>query len=217
MPRGRRKILIVSILIIGALSWCLKPVLRQIGRFLILDEPAFAADAVVVLYTGVEYYSRLIEAARLYNEGRSKRVVINGNRKSDVLVELEKKGYETCCPWYEDHVRVLEMFGVPRSDIIFISGEAVYDTVSEADRVGTALIEKKMKRIILTTSKFHTRRAGHIWRRRFESGLAIRVCAAETDPFDPDAWWKQGRQIRWVLTEYGAWAYYYWKKMTGTV
>ena len=33
------------------------------------------------------------------------------------------------------------------------------------------------------------------------------------DPFNPKAWWKEGRQIRWVLSEYGAWFYYYWQAL----
>jgi hypothetical protein len=27
--------------------------------------------------------------------------------------------------------------------------------------------------------------------------------------------WKQGRHIRWVLAEYGAWGYYWWKEVLG--
>ncbi|MBW1682560.1 MAG: hypothetical protein JRJ83_14210 [Deltaproteobacteria bacterium] len=48
----------------------------------------------MVLNTGVEYYPRLLEAAALFKKGRAKWVVINGNRKTDVLRELEGKGFE---------------------------------------------------------------------------------------------------------------------------
>jgi hypothetical protein len=37
------------------------------------------------------------------------------------------------------------------------------------------------------------------------------MAAAEADPFDPDAWWREGRQIRWLMAEYGAWVFYLWK------
>jgi hypothetical protein len=37
--------------------------------------------------------------------------------------------------------------------------------------------------------------------------------SAKTDPYDPGGWWKDGRQIRWLMTEYGAWIYYYWKNI----
>ena len=31
------------------------------------------------------------------------------------------------------------------------------------------------------------------------------------DIYNPQGWWREGKQIRWVLAEYGAWIYYYWK------
>jgi hypothetical protein len=65
----------------------------------------------------------------------------------------------------------------------------------------------------VTTSKSHTRRAGFIWRNLFKNRLTVRVVAAANDPYDPAGWWKQGRQIRWALAEYGAWIYYWWKKV----
>jgi len=34
-----------------------------------------------------------------------------------------------------------------------------------------------------------------------------------TDPYDPGSWWRNGRQIRWVMAEYGAWIYYWWKTL----
>ena len=45
--------------------------------------------------------------------------------------------------------------------------------------------------------------------------LSIYMVAAASDPYDPDNWWKDGRQIRWLLAEYGAWIFYWWKELTG--
>ncbi len=210
----KRRLLIVFLFLLSVLVLFFRPILKQMGRFLILDEPPVTSDAIVVLYTGVDYYSRLIEAARLYNANRADYIVINGNRKSEDLITLENMGFVPCCPWWEDFVRILELFDAPAENIISVSAEEAYDTVSEAERVGTELIERGFRSIIVTTSKYHTRRAGHIWKDRFAGELSVRVSAAKTDPFDPDAWWTQGRQIRWVLSEYGAWVYYYWKKIT---
>jgi uncharacterized SAM-binding protein YcdF (DUF218 family) len=184
----------------------------QLGQFLILDQKPVASDAIVVLNTGVEYYPRLIEAAELFRKGLAQKVVINGNRKTDVLRGLEKRGFKECCPWYEDRVRILEILGVPRKEILTISAEDVYDTVSEAETVGRELVQEGFSRVIITTSKSHTRRAGYIWTTMFGGQLSISTVAAKTDPFDPKGWWKHGRQMRWVLAEYGAWVYYWWKK-----
>ena len=191
------------------------PVLSLMGEWLVRDEAPVPSDVVVVLNTGVEYYPRLIEAAELYISRYARKVVINGNRKTDVLRALEFKGFEGCCPWYEDRVRMLEILGVPRGDIVTISAEDVYDTVSEAEVVGSALVRRGYRNVLITTSKSHTRRAAFIWKTMFKDQLGVKAVAAARDPYDPEGWWKQGRQIRWVLAEYGAWGYYWWKRLMG--
>lgn len=189
--------------------------LTALGRFLIADSPPEAADAVVVLNTGMAYYPRLMEAAKLYREGVVKTVVINGNRKTDALRELEKRGFVACCPWYEERLRILELLGVPREDVVTISAEDVYDTISEAQAVGAALRRRGMNRLIVTTSKSHTRRARYIWRKTWPEAFTVMTVAAHSDPYSPGAWWKEGRQIKWVLSEYGAWLYLHWRALWG--
>jgi len=194
--------------------YCLsRPVLTLAGRWLVMDEKPSRSDAVVVLYTGVDYYPRLIQAATLYTEGYAPKVVINGNRKTDVLRGLEERGFEPCCPWYEDDVRILGILGVPREAVLPISAEDAYDTVSEAEAVGMDLVRLGYRKVIVTTSKSHTRRAAFIWEHLYDGQWTVCVVAARTDPYDPAGWWKEGRQIRWVLAEYGAWLYYLWKKI----
>ena len=184
---------------------------RALGRFVVCDEIPVPSDAIVVLNTGVEYYPRLLEAAALYRKGLAKSVVINGNRKTDSLRELEIKGFKRCCPWYEDSLRILSLFGVPRNKVIRVSAEDVYDTVTEAEWVGTEILGQGVHSVLITTSKYHTRRARHIWEKMYDGRLSIRVVAAKTDPYDPESWWRDGRQIRWVMAEYGAWFFYWWK------
>lgn len=188
---------------------------RIIGDIIVKEDKAPPADAVVVLNTGIEYYPRLIQAAALYRKGLAENIVINGNRKTDVLRDLEARGFKTCCPWYSDSLGILTMLGVPEDKVIPISIEDAYDTVSEADAVGRELIKRKWTTVIITTSKYHTRRAKFIWQKIFGKQLTIYMVSAKTDPYDPHNWWKDGRQIRWVLAEYGAWIYYWWKVITG--
>ena len=187
----------------------------MLGGLVVVDEKPPYSDAVVVLNTGDEYYPRLTQAAAIYQDGLVRNVVINGNRKTDNLRELEAKGFRRCCPWYADSVRILTMFGVPEDKIIWISAEDAYDTVSEADTVGKEMIRRNFTKVIITTSKYHTRRAKFIWKKMYENQLTVFMVSAKTDPYDPDNWWKDGRQVRWVLAEYGAWIFYWWKEITG--
>lgn len=187
--------------------------LRGLGRFVVDDETPVSSDAVIVLNTGVEYYPRLVEAADLYRKGLVKKVIINGNRKTDSLRDLERRGFKKCCPWYENSLRILSLFGVPRNKVTWISAEDVYDTVSEAQVVGRVVLERGLHSVLITTSKSHTKRAGFIWKKMYGGQLSIRTVAAKTDPYDPNGWWKDGRQIRWVMAEYGAWIFYWWKNL----
>ena len=188
---------------------------RIMGDMIVASDRPSPSDAAVVLNSGLEYYPRLIQAADLYGRGLVTNVVINGNRKTDSLRDLERRGFKRCCTWYSDAVSILTMLGVPEAKIIRISNEDAYDTVSEAEVVGRELINRKWTTVIITTSKFHSRRAKFIWQKMYGNHLSIFMVSANTDPYDPNNWWTDGRQIRWVLTEYGAWIYYWWKEIKG--
>ena len=136
--------------------------MSTLGHFLIYQQDFKQADVSIVLNTGAAIYPRLIEAADLYKKGQVKQIVINGNRKTDTLRKLEAMGYKPVQPWYEEHLRILQLLGVPREKMIIINGEDVYDTVSEAKLVGKVMIELGVNSVAVTTSKSHTRRAAYI-------------------------------------------------------
>lgn len=188
-------------------------ILTGIGSFLVVEELPQKAEAAVVLNTGVDIYPRLTEAANLYKQEKAEKVVINGNRKTEALRNLESSGYEPPCKWYAEEISVLTHLGVAKDHIVAISAEDAYDTISEARIIGAILINNGMTNVVITTSKFHTRRARHIWKTMYTGKLKVYIAPAGNDPFNPAAWWKNGRQIRWVLSEYGAWVYYYWMKI----
>jgi uncharacterized SAM-binding protein YcdF (DUF218 family) len=220
MKSNRQKALYIGLglLFLGLLLYVVRvPAMTSIGEWIVRDEPAVKSDAAVVLNTGVEFYPRLIQAADLYRKGLVNTVVINGNRKTREMRQLERKGFLPCCPWYENAIRILLLLGVPRDRVITVDAEDACDTISEAAAVGKKIIARGIETVIIVTSKYHTRRAGFIWKRLYQGRLTVRTVAAETDPYSPEGWWKSGRQTRWVMAEYGAWVYYYWKKLQHTV
>ena len=198
-------------IIIGLFSY--KIILSEIGECLVVETLPEHADAIVVLLSGTEWYPRLMEAAALYQEGIAEMVVINGNRKTEVIRNLEKMGFQPCCSWQEEPLRILSLLGVPRSAVITVSAEEAYDTISEAAIVGDTLLQFDLTNIIITTSKYHTRRAYHIWRAMYAGRLSVFCAPAANDPFAPRSWWKDARQIRHVMAEYGAWIFLYMKKI----
>ena len=188
-------------------------ILSGIGSFLVIEDIPLQADAAVVLNGGVDIYPRLIQAADLYKNKKADRIVINGNRKTEILRALESNGYKPPCRWHAEAISILTHLGVTKEDIVAISAEDAYDTITEAAIVGETLINNGMENVIITTSKFHSRRAYHIWRKMYNGRLKVYIAPAKKDSFAPEAWWKKGRQIRWVLSEYGAWVYYYTMKI----
>ena len=204
-----RKIFLVILLLILLVIAHTK-ILTGIGSLLVAQDTHEKADAAVILYTGVNIYPRLIEAAELYKQAKAGKVVINGNRKTDTLRDLQKNGYEPPCKWYAEELEILTHLGVAKDHILAVSAEDAYDTITEAEIVGDILVNNGMVNVIITTSKFHSRRARHIWSKMYRGKLTVQVAPAGDDPFDPGSWWKDGRQMRWVLSEYGAWIYYYW-------
>ena len=206
-----RKLALALLVLLALVILFHQYLLRSAGDWLVQSEPLTRADAALVLNTGVEIYARLREAAALYRDGFVDQVVLNGNRRVDELRALEQQGYQPLLPWHAENAHILHFLGVDPEDIIAISAEDAYDTVSEASSVGKQLLAQGIRSVIVTTSKFHTRRAGFIWRDLYGQQLKIQTAAARDDPYDPASWWRSGRQIRWVLAEYGAWLFYYWK------
>lgn len=208
MPRPGLQRFLLAALALAALGYVLAgPLVRGIGRHLVLTDTPEPADAIVVLNTGIDLFPRLTEAAGLFRRGYAPRIVLDGNRKSETLRRLEAMGFQECCPWYEESLRILALLGVPREAVLTIDAEDAYDTVSEAEAVGPELLRRGLQKILLTTSRYHSHRAFSIWKGLYGDRMTILSTPAAEDPYDPEGWWKDGRQIRWVLSEYGAWVY----------
>jgi uncharacterized SAM-binding protein YcdF (DUF218 family) len=205
-----RKLFIALSLVLALVLGVRFVALPALGAFLVATPGSERADAAVVLSTGADYYPRLMEAAAQYRAGRVALVVINGDRKTDALRELEALGYQRLNPWDLETRRILEVLGVPGDKVVSIAAEDAFDTISEARAIAPALWERGMRRLLVVTSRFHTRRAVHIWRHRLPYGFSLDSAPARRDPFDPGGWWLSGRQVRQVMAEYGGWVFYYW-------
>jgi uncharacterized SAM-binding protein YcdF (DUF218 family) len=177
------------------------------GYLLVGEDAPARSDAAVVLLHGIDVYARIEEAALLYREGWVGQVVINGNRKPHRVREWEAQGMKVTWRWEEEFVGILTFLGVPRERIVTLSAEDAFDTVSEARIVGEAVIARGIRSVIITTSRYHTRRAGSIWKGMYRGRLTMRVAGARGDFFRPWGWWTEGRQVKVLLSELGAWLF----------
>ena len=77
-------------------------------------------------------------------------------------------------------------------------------TVEEAQVIIAELQKRSVKRFVLVTSDYHTRRAGGIYRSRV-SGMEMRVVGASDEYFSANGWWRsrEGRKtafLEWMKT-----------------
>jgi uncharacterized SAM-binding protein YcdF (DUF218 family) len=156
--------------------------LRSVATALIRDNMAETADAIVVLSGGS--LDRGNEAANLYHCGFSKRLVCPGANKVCDLKILNMDITESAFTGMN-----LLRQGVPDSAITII--EKGTSTREEADVLLAFCREKNYTSILLITSLLHTRRAGSVFRDKFEnSGIKITVHGVKSSRFDEQNWWK---------------------------
>jgi len=194
----RRRILLVGAVLGLALYLTATPLLRAAGRYLVTEETPEKADAIVVL--SGSFPDRILEAVDLYAAGFAPLIVLCREPENAGFKQLRERGV-VLPRGYELNQSVAEQLGVP-SDAIIVVDRADSSTFSEARRVLDFLSRRGIAKILLVTSKFHTRRAGAIYRHLAGGKLRIITRPARYDRFDPDRWWRDRLWVRRVVIEY---------------
>src|SRR5580692_11562227 len=178
--------------------------LLYVGRWLVVEDPLEKAQAIVVLSGRMPL--RAMEAAKLYREGYAPKVWLTHSTEPGATLEAMGISYVG-----EDayNLRVLMHEGVPANNIRVLD-PAIINTADELAAVSTVLAEEQGGRVIIVTSKVHTRRVRILWNRLAAGrGRAI-VRAASDDPFEPRRWWRTTGDALDVVREFlgilNAWA-----------
>lgn len=173
-------------------------ILRQVGRFLVVEDPLQAADAIVVLSGSLP--DRMLEAVDLYHAGWAARLVLTQEGPLPGLPALRAKGGDL--PEHHDlNLSVAAQLGVPR-DAIAVVRTPAWSTVTEAQAILDYLRGQGIRTVLLVTSKGHTRRARLTYRALAGPDLAILVRPSRYDPYDPERWWHRRPYVRRVVIEY---------------
>ena len=195
-PAGhlRRIIILVAVVTAAAVSYAGV----QLGTFLYAEDQLRRADAICVLAgTRME---RPLEAADLYLKGWAPRIILTEEVPDSGIAELEKRGMEL--PTNAQNAReVMIRLGVPPPAIEIVAD--IHDsTAHEADTFRQVSVSRKWKRIIVVTSKFHTRRGGFAVRRALKgSGVEVVMRGSTYDRADPHHWWRTRADVRWAASE----------------
>lgn len=169
----------------------------RLGRWLVVEDPLAKADVIYVL-SGTRY-ERPLEAVDLYKAGWAPRVWLSTGVADWGDVELRARRFKV--PREADIlVDVMGQLGVPSSAIDVL--EEMDSTADEADALVTAARTHGWRRVIVVTSKQHTRRSRmEMTRKLAGSGVAIIMRASRYDRSNVDQWWQTRGTIRFTVFE----------------
>ena len=195
--KARRRRLVLLIALLGALV--LWPILAWVAaEVLIVKAELASADAIVVMSGSSTYLERADWAARLYREGRAPVIILT----NDSLISGWDKKEERNPYFYELAARELQKRGVPESKIQVVS-EIALGTYEESLGIRDYATAHQLKRLLVVTSAYHTRRT--LWSLR-------RACAGsgiEIGIDSPPAGWQTPAPSRWWWRRWG------WKTVAG--
>ncbi|MBI4457053.1 MAG: YdcF family protein [Acidobacteria bacterium] len=190
---------IAAFLVVALILYALHPwIFRELGYSVLCSDSLQKADVIVVM--AGSYIIRTQEAAALYHEGWSPRVLLTRESPPDSFYQLKAKGI--LLPEMIDiNQQVLEGLGVPRSSISRIE-IPVDNTDEEARRIKEFLERDHLRRLIIVTSKTHSRRACMTFYHYLGKDLQIICRYSRFDPFDPTGWWKKRKDARELIFEW---------------
>jgi uncharacterized SAM-binding protein YcdF (DUF218 family) len=179
--KGRRLavaagILLVVLMVIGVM---------RAGTVLIVADPIQKADAIVVIGGAIPF--RAMRAGALYKQGLAPEVWLTEGYRNAAEIELERLGVH---PTHE-HVynqAVLERLGVPAAAIHVIP-DRNNNTATEMRSIGRYARARKVSRVMLVTSDYHSRRVRTLWRKLVGTSPEGLVQYTDADPFNGRRWW----------------------------
>lgn len=156
------------------------------ARALVRSDKLLPADMIVVLSSG--RLERTFEAATLYREGWSKRILLL--RAADISTRGLLKALNVRAPvLVEIQKDILRQMGVPESAIL-VNPVPLGNTRAEAEFTIAYLKRAGIKRVIVVTSPYHTARAGRYFRRASGKSVDVIMRANRYERVDPNHWWR---------------------------
>ena len=188
----RRGALVAApLLIIAAL------LVPRAGAWLVIADPLEKSDAIVVL--GGTMYERQLEAIDLLNDGWAPRIYLFREIADWGELELIKRGL-TYTRAVDVQIDAMVRLGVPRAAIHIL--DQANSTAEESTHVRQLVTREKFTRLIIVTSKQHTRRARLVMRRRLDgTGAQLIMRPSRYDLSPVDRWWSNRSTARFTLFE----------------
>jgi uncharacterized SAM-binding protein YcdF (DUF218 family) len=192
-----KRFLVRGALVAGPLLLLSAITLPRLGGWLVVEDPLQTADAIIVL--GGTMFERPLEAVELHKAGWAPRIFLFRQIADFGETQLIARGV----PYLREidiQVDVLRRLGV-EPQAIHVLNEAG-STADEAAMVVGLASREKFTRLIIITSKQHTRRARLVMTRRLDDlGVQVIMRASRYDQSDVDRWWANRNTLRFTLFE----------------
>ncbi|HYE89269.1 MAG TPA: YdcF family protein [Vicinamibacterales bacterium] len=184
-------------LILGAVLLIAAYPFARLGSWLVVEDPLQKADAIVVL--GGTMYERPLGAVDLFHAGYAPRIYLLREAPDYGEAEIIRRGLKY--PRLVDvQIDALIRLGVPREAVGVL--EPSNSTADEAMYVRDLVIRERLARVIVITSKQHTRRARMVLNRRLRgTGGEVIMRATPYDRSNVDRWWASRSTMRFTLFE----------------
>ncbi len=178
----------------------------EAGRFLEVDDPLPpAADAIVIMSGSVP--DRTLEAADLYMKGIAPRIVVTRELPRSGEKALRDRGVSI--PENDDLTRMaLAQLRVPDEAVLLLRRRGA-STESEAVTLARWACREGIKRLIVVTSRAHSRRARLILRNSLGPGIELTLRPTPYDTFRGSGWWRVRRDAKYVWWEYEKLVHYW--------
>ena len=178
------------------------------AQLLIVKSDLNSVDAIVVLSGSSTFIERTDWAARLFREGRAPLIILT----NDSLISGWNRGEERNPYFYELAARELRERSVPAQKIRVVP-EIATGTYEESLELREYATTHKLKRLLVVTSAYHSRRA--LWSMRHAcAGSGIEIGIDGPPPGwqtpSPWSWWWHRWGWNVVAGEYAKLLYYRW-------
>jgi uncharacterized SAM-binding protein YcdF (DUF218 family) len=167
----------------------------RVGYWLVREDPLEKASAIVILSGGMP--ERALQAVEIYRAGYAPEVWITqaAQPKEEMrALGIPFDGEE------EYSRRILIHEGVPESAIRILT-QPIVNTADEVRVIAAALGAHSDAKIIVVTTKAHTRRVHTLWLKLAAGHGQSIVRAAGADSFEPGHWWHSTRDALDVVRE----------------
>ena len=206
MARFLRRLLrtLLVLLVIGGLLFLLrKPIMRGVGYLLIKEDNPTQVDAAFVLSGQALERSKM--AHSVYQRELTPLLITTG---SYVNPSFEALGM--AMPDAELNRDALLRLGVDSAAIRLLPRGT--STWEESEEILGYSLREDFKRVMIISSRFHTRRLNAVFRQKFKAnGIDVVIQGADPVDYTIDQWWETEQGLIFVNNEYVKLLYYWWK------